>query len=445
MKRYNTSTFSNKEGAADRSAQRKALVAPLHQIFDGQQEHVVGHLADISHRCDETGVYNDFYFVIGENKPPTHLDTSDPVQRIIWESDPDRFIYGNLFEDSSQATIENIKAMRDDVRRTIKTMRVRPKANSIEAEHLVSYQNRQWIFDMLVNSWTSTMITTMTKYLETHDNDGVVLLYCFIKHFAGASKENIIEAYQQLTESKVQLSLYKNIVPDFTNALRIPVRKLANANEQPTFQHFLNVYHGICDCPNEEFRSFALGLYKEYRNDGPAKSLTMLELLDELDNEYNRIKALNRWVPKENTEIIALTAEVSKLKATITKLNNNNNNGSNNNNSKNNNTKKPNDVKNTSSTNSGTNAAKVRSKKPLDPPKPGAKLTTTVDGVTWKWCQTCFSGKGSWNKTHTTDQHVVGAGKGYQGKKETPASPDTTTATANLAAKDESSGGIFLV
>ncbi len=66
------------------------------------------------------------------------------------------------------------------------------------------------------------MLAKMSKYLENHDKDGVVLLYCFIKHFAGATKENIIDAYQQLTESKIQLTLFKNDVSAFTNAIRIP-------------------------------------------------------------------------------------------------------------------------------------------------------------------------------------------------------------------------------
>ena len=81
----------------------------------------------------------------------------------------------------------------------------------------------------------------MSKYLEDHDKDGIVLYYCFIKHFGGATKENIIDAYQQLIESKVNLNLYQNDVAAFTNAIRIPTRQLANCHEKPTSQHFLNV------------------------------------------------------------------------------------------------------------------------------------------------------------------------------------------------------------
>jgi hypothetical protein len=37
---YNTSTFSNKEGASDRIAQRKAIIAKLHFGFNGEPEMV---------------------------------------------------------------------------------------------------------------------------------------------------------------------------------------------------------------------------------------------------------------------------------------------------------------------------------------------------------------------------------------------------------------------
>ena len=135
------------------------------------------------------------------------------------------------------ATMENIQAMRDIVRRTVKVIRANPKAKSKEAEHLVSYQNRQWLYELFMSAWSAFMTSTMSKYLESHDGDGVVLLYCFILHFAGASTESIIQAYQQLTETKIRYSIYKKDISAFTNAVLFTTRQLANSNEQPTFQH----------------------------------------------------------------------------------------------------------------------------------------------------------------------------------------------------------------
>jgi hypothetical protein len=135
-----------------------------------------------------------------------------------------------------------------------------------------------WFYDLLLNSWTPDMIAFMSKYLEAHDGYGVVMLFCFIKHFAGATKENMIDAYQQITDSKIHLALYKNDVTAFTAAICIPTRQLANSNEQPTFQHILAVFHGVMDCPNEEFRSWVIQLYCDYCSGGTCLQWTMLDL-----------------------------------------------------------------------------------------------------------------------------------------------------------------------
>ena len=312
----------NKEGAADRVSQRKALVAKLHHEFNGEADMVQQHLADIAHRCEQCGIVGDFNFIIKENPPPISMAMSDPKNHIAWANDPDRFIIGNVLHDASQATMENVQAARNTVRETVKKIKSKPKAGSYDAECLVSFQNRVWFYDLLLGSWTSFMLATMSKYLENHDKDGVVLYYCFIKHFAGAATENIIDAYQQLTEAKVQLHLYKNNVSAFTNAIRIPTHQLANAQDKPTFQHMLNVFHGVMDCPNEEFRLYAVSKYREYRDGALASQWSMLDLLDNLDAEYVRIKALNCWEknPQQNSEIIALTAQLFDLKALIATL-----------------------------------------------------------------------------------------------------------------------------
>jgi len=429
---FNTSTFSNKEGAADRTAQRKALVAKLHHEFDGELNKVQQHIADITHRCKECGIYNEFVYIIKENLPPSTLDLTDPKAKAQWDQDPDRFELGNLLDDPSKATLENVQQVHDIVRQTTKNLHNKPKANSIESDHLTFFQNRMWFYDLLLGSWSDNMLSTMSKYLEHHDGDGVVLYYCFLKHFAGATKANIIAAYADLTEAKVQLHLYNNDVNAFTNAIRIPTRKLANCQKQPTFQHMLNVYHGVMDCPNTEFSNYVHNLYREYRADGPASTWTMFQLLDTLNQEYERLQALNRWEkqPAKNTEILALTAELSSLKAYITKM-----------------------QKNSTTQDSGNSNS---SKKPTQPPKEGEAQTTTINGIIWHYCQKCFGGKGAWNKTHVTEEHVRGAGKGYKNSKDqdppvpgqTPNS--NTIATANLAAEseqttDDHNEGLFFI
>jgi len=137
----------------------------------------------------------------------------------------------------------------------------------------------------------------------------------------------------------------------------------------------------------------------------------MFQLLDTLDKEYEHLQALNRWEPRQpakNPEILALTAELSSLKAYVTKL------------------------QKANPDSGGT------PKKPTQPPKEGEKQTTTINGVIWHYCQKCFGGKGAWNKTHTTAEHVKGAGKGYRNVKDanppTPGQPGASTGNAEAAA-----------
>ena len=74
------------------------------------------------------------------------------------------------------------------------------------------------------------------------------------------------------------------------------------------------------DAPNEEFRAFVMTLYTDYRKGGPTQRISMLDLLDQLDLEYNRINNLGRWIKKEDTQILALTASFQDLQAKFTNL-----------------------------------------------------------------------------------------------------------------------------
>jgi hypothetical protein len=250
------------------------------------------------------------------------------------------------------------------------------------------------------------MKTIMLRYQELHDHDGVVLWYCFLTHFAGTTTENLIFAYSQLSESKLQLVNFQNNVLKFTNAVYTPIRTLLKAEEEPTFQHFLYVFHGAMDAPNEEFRAFIIHLYSDYRKGGPTKQLSMLDLLDKLDTEYNRINNLGRWTKEEDPHLLALTASLQTLQSQFSSL---------------------------TTKYQALVAAKDKSSIPGSPPrqkltKPPTKKAnepeiTKFEGRTWKWCNKCFGG--SWNHTHITEEHQPG--KGRKNKKSIPANDDGKT------------------
>ncbi len=220
-------------------------------------------------QCEETGVIGDFNFVPHENPPPSTIDRTDPVQVTSWKKDPRRT--------------------------TSFTTQPDPVKSPVNARYLVSFQNCQWIYVLLQNTWSPEMKVKMQRYQELHNQDGVLLFFLFLQHFAGTTTEDLIDAYSQLSDSKLQLSLYQGNVLDFTNAIRVPVCHLLKANETPSIQHYLWVFQGCMDAPNEEFRNDIFTLYADFHNNGTTKSLSMLQLLDKLDLEYNCINNLCRW------------------------------------------------------------------------------------------------------------------------------------------------------
>jgi hypothetical protein len=395
MPLINTSTFSNTLGSTDRSAQRKALVTPFTE-FDGKPEDVLQHIARFTQGCKETGVVEDFNFIISENEPPSNVDLTDPSQKAAWLSDPKHFNYGNLLQDPSQAMLEKVQAARDKVRNQVEkfTTVPDPVKMPLSSQALVSFQNREWIYVLLMNVWSLTMQAIMNRYQEAHEQDGVVLWFCFLQEFAGTTTATIIQANTMLLDAKLQLSLFGNDISNFTNYVRAPVRCLLKAKEKPSCQNFISVFHACMDAPNDEFKSYVTYLYTDYRNNGPTKSLTMLQLLDKLDIEYKPIHTLGRWERKQTSEILALTATISALQSELSSIKSN----------------YAMLAKANSSTTPQNNTGNPQLKLEKPPTRqPGTPEITEFKGLTWKWCDKCFGG--SWNRTHVTAEHQPGIGK----------------------------------
>ena len=252
------------------------------------------------------------------------------------------------------------------------------------------------------------MKAIISHFQEQHDQVGIVLWFCFLQRFTGTTTENLIEAYLQLSESKLQLSNFHGNILNFTNAVRTPIHRLHKANENPSFQHFLYIFHGAMDAPNEEFRNFVINLYADYRKGGPMRSMSMLELLDQLDIEYTRINNLGQWVKKDDSRILALMATISTLQTQLSTLKNQYN--------------SLHDL--------------VAQKTPPPPPPTNGKLQkapprkvsnpeiTEHNGYMWKWHDKCFNR--CWNRTRVTAEHVPGVGKCNWHHQDSPNNNDNT-------------------
>jgi len=346
--------------------------------------------------------------------PPSDVDLTDPSQKTAWLSDTRRFNYGNLLQDPSQATLETVQAARDRVRNQVEkfTSIPDPVKMPLSSQALVSFQNREWIYVLLMNVWSLTMQAIMNRYQEAHDQDGVVLWFCFLQEFSGTTTANIIQAHAMLLDAKLQLYLFGNDILKFTNYIHTPVRCLLKAKEQPSCQNFISIFHSCMDAPNDELKSYVTNLYTDFRADDPTKNLTMLQLLDKLDCEYKRIQILGRWERKKDPEILALTATISSLKTELSSFKHNYAQLA----------KTTSDIKPPP-----TNNPNLRLETPPQH-QPGTPEIVKFKGFTWKWCDKCFNG--SWNRTHVTAEHQVGIGKRNR-RRTTP--QNATNPQANLA------------
>jgi hypothetical protein len=101
------------------------------------------HIAQFTQRCIETGVVEDFSFIIGENPPPSNVDLTDPIEKAAWILDPGHFTTGNILLDAYQATIEKIQAACDKIPSSLQKFSLPPDPVKmpLASKQLVSYQN----------------------------------------------------------------------------------------------------------------------------------------------------------------------------------------------------------------------------------------------------------------------------------------------------------------
>ncbi len=167
------------------------------------------------------------------------------------------------------------------------------------------------------------------------------------------------------------------------------------------------------DAPNEEFRAFNINLYADYRKGGPTKYLSMLDLLDKLDNEFNCINNLGCWIRQEDPQILALTASLQNLQNRFSMLQGQYQAFA---------AVKDKPAPTTPPPPSSTKLNKPPQKKADDPE------VIEFEGRTWKWCKKCFGG--SWNRTHVTDEHQPGKGRS-KNRRQPPPSDDTPPGASN--------------
>jgi hypothetical protein len=145
---FNTSTISNTLNPEDRAAQRKALVAPFSEKFDANPEDVLQFIENFTQCCKETGIIEDFNFIIKEKLPLSDVDMDDTIARTQWLTDSHHFTMGNLPIDYSKATLENVKQARDSLLHDLSLLKCVPGPKKQPKA------SRHWFLSKIINGST---------------------------------------------------------------------------------------------------------------------------------------------------------------------------------------------------------------------------------------------------------------------------------------------------
>jgi hypothetical protein len=181
------------------------------------------------------GLKMEFEIKIGERPRP--LGVNDAV----WLNDPTRFIFQNLLDNYSGITLAQVKATRDEVRATVNALDRVPTARDPAAVHFASKQHRSWIHEFIRNSITSNVRSTLEAYDEDHYGDGIVLYYCFLQEFSGATREALVLPEEALHPMKLQLVNFNQDIKAFTSYCRLHLRNILGSGGQISHTHWIIV------------------------------------------------------------------------------------------------------------------------------------------------------------------------------------------------------------
>jgi len=80
--------------------------------FDAYPEDVLQFIKNFTQHWEETGVIEDFNFIVKENPQPDDVDMDDTIARTKWITAPCQLTNGHLLINSSDATMENVEKAR---------------------------------------------------------------------------------------------------------------------------------------------------------------------------------------------------------------------------------------------------------------------------------------------------------------------------------------------
>ena len=175
------------------AATKLALTTP----FDGEPSNIHRFKSDFIDRMKNVGLKSEFNVKVGENPRPADIAEDACL------ADPNRFVTRNVLDAYAGFTLSQVKAAPYEVCRTVAVLDRVPTARDPAVLHYLSKQHGSWIAEFIKNSITSNVHATLEAYEEDHDGDGIVLFFCFLQEFSGATCEALVLAEEALHPMKL--------------------------------------------------------------------------------------------------------------------------------------------------------------------------------------------------------------------------------------------------
>lgn len=412
---FNDSPFTGRIDDPLRMKQKSAVSAAFEIKFDGDSANVHRFKQNIKIRMQHNGLTGEFLVRLGENIRPVAVAEAD------WEHHEHRFIVGNILENYSNITMEQVKAERDRNSAIVGALIQKPAAATANGLALASKQHRSWICQLIVDSCTQTVLQTLEAYEEEHKNDGPTMFFSLLMEYSGATRDAIIKAEENLHPVKITLNNFGHDVKAWSQYARTNLNRITGSGGTITHTHWIHLMSALEEAHSERFRLQIIEWNKNWRKQsGEGSNWTILQFLAKADSEYTRLLDLGQWKTQDpNSSIIALQAELQAMKTKFVAM-------------------QATASQRQQPTSTGTaprigttipaGTERRTSEKPTFTPAEGAtNLETMLNGVLWKYCALCER----WNKSHTTPGHT-GPKPRWAGQHKTPAA-GATAGQANLA------------
>ena len=135
--------------------------------------------------------------------------------------------------------------------------------------------------------------------------------------------EVLIITYEELHKENIKLSKFGNDVKKMINHIQCSSHLIQECSKQVSRQTFIILFRQLTAYKTPDFQCMFGAFYEQLRNQsGKGFELSLNQLFTKANSEYTHLICRNQWKSEEESQVMALMAEVRGLRAIFAKFNN---------------------------------------------------------------------------------------------------------------------------